>query len=326
MSILFYSTYKAEIQTLDETLFSQMRICSYDLKCEKFCIDFVEKEEQQPSILYKNDNGLESFYPIPNSQNYLLHFHLPQGEYKQQIASLQKATLWKFGLVLVILFFLSVLFSLYALYPLRHALMLTQEFIKDILHDFNTPLASLRLNSAMLQREIGTNEKLLRIEQSVANILALQEHLRSYLQNHILQKESFELKALLQETLSVVEKNYSDIHFIVDVRSQVICTNKEAFSRIIQNILTNATKYNKPYGEVKILLSEHTLHIIDTGKGIKNPKKIFDRFYKEQERGIGIGLHIVKKLCDELDIAIKVQSVLGEGTTFSLDLRQLIRN
>jgi len=66
-----------------------------------------------------------------------------------------------------------------------------------------------------------------------------------------------------------------------------------------------------------------TLNIIDSGKGIQNPKRIFERFYKEQERGIGIGLHIVKKLCDELDVKISVDSKLGSGTAFSLDLSKL---
>lgn len=62
------------------------------------------------------------------------------------------------------------------------------------------------------------------------------------------------------------------------------------------------------------------LSIKDSGKGIANPSKIFNRFYKEQERGIGIGLHIVKKLCDELKIGIDVKSELGVGTTFTLKL------
>jgi len=53
-------------------------------------------------------------------------------------------------------------------------------------------------------------------------------------------------------------------------------------------------------------------------KGIKYPNKIFDRFYKEHELGLGIGLHIVKNLCDELGIKIKVQSKIDQGTTFIL--------
>jgi len=67
------------------------------------------------------------------------------------------------------------------------------------------------------------------------------------------------------------------------------------------------------------------LIIEDTGKGIKNPKKVFERFYKEQERGIGIGLHIVKKLCDELGIAISLTSKVGEGSRFILNLHPIIK-
>ena len=58
-------------------------------------------------------------------------------------------------------------------------------------------------------------------------------------------------------------------------------------------------------------------------RSINNPKRIFDRFYKEQDRGIGIGLHIVKKLCDELGIKISVDSKLESSTTFSLDISKL---
>ena len=46
---------------------------------------------------------------------------------------------------------LSLLFSFYALYPLRKALKLTEEFSRDILHDLNTPLSSLRLNISRLK-------------------------------------------------------------------------------------------------------------------------------------------------------------------------------
>ena len=102
-------------------------------------------------------------------------------------------------------------------------------------------------------------------------------------------------------------------------------TNRDAFSRIIDNLLSNAGKYNKKGGKVSIRFENQTLIIEDTGKGIKNPKRVFDRFYKEQERGIGIGLHIVKKLCDELKIEIRLQSKIDEGSTFILNLQKLIK-
>ncbi|MBU1657843.1 HAMP domain-containing histidine kinase [bacterium] len=322
---LFYINYTKEIQTLDERIFSQMRVCSFDLKCEQFKIDFLEKSHKELYTLYKNEEGLSSYYPIPNSQKYILLLHLNADKYNQQLKKLQNKAIWDFSAILIIVIVLSVLFSVYALYPLRNALLLTQEFIKDILHDFNTPLASLRLNSSMLKREIGENEKINRMEQSIENILNLQQHLRSYLHNHTMQKEEFDLQTLLEQHIYLLEKNYPKIHFTTEIQSTKLLTNKKAFSRIIDNILTNAAKYNKTQGSVSAVYDARNknLRIIDTGKGIKAPQRIFERFYKEQERGIGIGLHIVKKLCDEIGVKIDVQSEISKGTTFTLNLSRL---
>ncbi|QOY51851.1 sensor histidine kinase [Candidatus Sulfurimonas baltica] len=325
IAILFYINYTKEIQTLDEKIFSQMRVCSFNLKCEQFKIDFIPLHEQSFYTLYKDDSGLSSYYPIPNSKKYVMYFNFNAQNYKTELNKLQDSALWNFFTILGIIFILSILFSIYALHPLRSALLLTQEFIKDILHDFNTPLASLRLNSSMLKHELGDNKKIDRIEQSVQNILNLQQHLRSYLNNHLLEKEVFELRSTIKTHIDMLEKNYPDIKFEVDIQDLNISTCKDAFIRIIDNILTNAAKYNKQNGSVKIYYDHKTnnLHITDTGKGIKNPKRMFDRFYKEQERGIGIGLHIVKKLCDELGIKINVNSAPNEGTEFTLNVSKL---
>jgi len=75
---------------------------------------------------------------------------------------------------------------------------------------------------------------------------------------------------------------------------------------------------------VNIFLDQQTLMIKDSGIGMLNPSKIFERFYKEQDRGIGIGMHIVKKLCDELSIDIKIESREKNGTEIMLDLSQVI--
>ncbi len=324
ISTLFYINFTKDVQTLDENVLSQMRLCSYDLKCDQFKLDFIDIDSKKKlSTLYKDENGLTSFYPIINSENFLLSFNLSQTDYIKEIKLLKKELYIELSLVLVIVFILSIIFSIYAIYPLRNALLLTQEFIKDILHDFNTPLASLRLNSAMLKKELGENEKIDRIELSVKNVLDLQEHLRSYLQNSSISKEVFDLEDIIKERISIIEKNYQKIDFSLNIKNTKLNTNKEAFVRIIDNILSNAAKYNKTGGYVKVIYEKNILKVIDSGKGIKNPKKVFRRFYKEQERGIGIGLHIVKKLCDELKINIKIDSELGRGSTFSLDLTPL---
>ncbi len=323
---LFYLNYTTAVKTLDDTLFSEMRLCSYDLKCTQFNIDFVPKQKQLLYTLYKKAEGLNSYFPIPGSDDFVMQLHLNAQHYDDKLHALQKEAYLNFFGTLLVIIILSILFSLYALYPLRNALSLTQEFIKDILHDFNTPLGALRLNSAMLKKEIGENSKITRIEQSVQNVLDLQENLRAYLHNHQTQKTLFSLETLVQERLKLLEKSYPQLHFQVTISDVTLNTNQPAFSRILDNLLTNACKYNTPQGSVHLIYDDQAqrLNIIDTGKGIKNPKRIFERFYKEQERGIGIGLHIVKKLCDELGIKILVKSQEQKGTTISLSLTKLV--
>ncbi len=320
LGALFYFEYNKEIKSLDESLFNEMRVCSYDLKCDDFSIDFVAKDKFELYKLYRDEQGLSAYFSIGGSQKNSLKIYYPKDKYEQSIAQVKKDLLVYYFVVLIVIALLSAIFSVYTLSPLRNALRMTEEFIKDILHDFNTPLSTLRLNLSMLKNEVGENRKISRIENTVQNILNLQSNLRSYLSNHDLQKDTFELSSFIEERVSLLEKNYKKVNFIVDVESKTLHINRDSFARIIDNILSNAAKYNKENGEVKIELKENSLIISDTGKGIKNPKKIFERFYKEQERGIGIGLHIVKKLCDEMDIKISVESEIDIGSRFILVL------
>jgi len=297
-----------------------MRVCSFDLQCKNFIIDFAPIKEQELYTLYKDTKGLRSYFPIAGADDYYLILQFEEEKYQLELQKIQNNILLFLCITISIVFVLSILFSIYVLYPLRSALLLTQEFIKDILHDFNTPLSSLRLNSFMLKREIGENEKVLRIEQGIQNILNLQENLKAYLFDYQELQENVDVQKLIEERISLIQKNYETISFIVDIQNLRIDTNLNAFTRICDNILTNASKYNKKDGKISIIYNKQTniLSFIDTGKGIKNPSKIFDRFYKEQDRGIGIGLHIVKKLCDELQIGIDIKSELNVGTNFSL--------
>lgn len=91
----------------------------------------------------------------------------------------------------------------------------------------------------------------------------------------------------------------------------------------MDNILINASKYNSPIGEVIVSIRGDTIEIRDSGKGIKDIDKVFQRYYKEQKRGIGLGLHIVLKLCNELNITIELESEVDIGTVVILDLKHL---
>jgi len=179
----------------------------------------------------------------------------------------------------------------------------------------------MRLNLSLLQQELGENKKIKRIERSIDNILSLQDNLKHYLLNSKMTIADIDLKKLIIDRVEMIEKNYPNLKYSVNIPNSIIInSNEKALIRVINNIISNASKYNKARGDIDIsyIESSKTLKIADTGKGIANPNRVFERFYKEHDRGIGIGLHIVKKLCDELNIKISIESQLNIGTTVFL--------
>lgn len=301
-----------------------MKICSFDLKCKGLEIDFVSKTEKTKiRQLYKN-GAVYSFFDIPTADDYLLKITLPQKEYKRRINLLKDELFKKFIFYTFLIGLLSFLFSMYALRPLKKALDLNEEFVKDILHDINTPLSSLIVNFKLFKKEIGENRKIERIESSISTILSLQNNLKSFLDNSLLQKEQFELFAIVDEKIKYFKTLYPDMEFETQRERILIFTNKDALSRILDNLISNACKYSKKDATITIKMDKKILYIKDNGYGIKNVKKVFDRFYKESERGVGIGMHIVKKLCDELKIDIVVKSKLEVGTTVTLNFAKVM--
>ena len=316
------SDYKIAKKSLREALLSEMRVCSYDLKCEKFDIDFVENKHFSINQLYHDKSSLYAYFPIQKSYEYILKLAYQDEDFKNDLQEIKGELYKKLAIILAVIALICVIFSFYALHPLRQALYLTKEFARDILHDFNTPLSVLRLNAELLIKDAQNTKKITRIQKSVDTMLALQGNLRSYLDDISSSVEEIELYFLVSQRVSLLEKLYPKIHFFTELEQLHIKTNLDTLRRVIDNLLSNAAKYNKDGGSVKIAIDAQNSKLIisDTGVGIEKPKEAFKRFYTENKDGVGIGLHIVKKLCDDMHIKIALQSSKGEGSVFELDL------
>ncbi len=301
-----------------------MKLCAFTLQCAGLTTDFVNKDENKEENILYQDGGFYSYFKVPTSEKYLMKVMYSQENYLQRVGKLANKLYGKFLFYSVFAAFVSLLFSIYALMPLQRALRINEEFVKDILHDFNTPLSSMLINLKLFKREIGDNQKIQRLENNIQSILSLQDNLRIFLKGVPAQSERFSLKELVQDRVHYFEVLYPDVNYKIAIDKTTLETNKDAFTRILDNLLSNAGKYNSVNGDVDIVLLGSSLTIQDTGKGIKHPSRVFDRYYKEQDRGIGIGLHIVKKLCDELNIPIKIQSKKNKGTKIELNLYNVI--
>jgi len=324
LAINFYQEYQRELKQVENKISLEMKLCAYSLQCEGLFSDFVNNSSNiEINRLYQSDN-FYSYYKVPSSKKYLIKITYPMKRYNTLIKDVEYDVIKRFILYTIISIIITLLFAFYALLPIRQAIQLNEEFVKDILHDFNTPISSMKINFKMLKKEIGNNTKIERIETNIETILRLQNNLQIFLKGLKNQADRFDLQHLVKDRILYFQALYSDIDYSFDIDSTIIITNKDAFIRILDNLLSNAGKYNKTDGSVKVYMKNSKLIIEDTGKGIKNPSLIFKRYYKEQDRGIGIGLHIVKKLCEELHIGIKVQSQEGVGTKMILNLSEIL--
>ncbi|MDD2266711.1 HAMP domain-containing sensor histidine kinase [Sulfuricurvum sp.] len=323
--VLEYFEYFKLKHDIHEKVYNEMRLCSYDLKCTQYEFDFVPLESKKLYQLSESNQELYALFSLPKNDTYALKLSLSQSHYQKLLRQSQNLVIGHYLWALAIISLISAFFSLFALHPLRRALRLTEEFSRDILHDLNTPLAALRLNVSRLSIAQKDEKKIARITQSIDTIVSLGDNLRGYLEEHDEKREHFDLHTLLEERLMTFQKLYPDITFSLNQETLLLDTNRDAFMRIIDNLFSNAAKYNIHYGTVTIGVnrSNASLLIQDTGKGIDHPEKIFERFYKENDRGMGIGLHIVKKFCDMLKISIEVESHPGTGSLFTLHLAAL---
>jgi len=225
--------------------------------------------------------------------------------------------------IILILFFIIISWILTkrSLKPMADTISHLDRFLKDLIHDLNTPVTAILLNTTMLKKVLTNKElkKINRIEQSAKNISSLYENLELILNNSSLIKSEFDIANTISQTIDTFEIIYPNIEFIYNKKSNIILSNQNAIKRIVDNIISNSCKYcQNDNPKVTIVTTKDTITIEDNGKGIKYPQKIFERSYKENQIGHGIGMHIVHRLCSELNIKIKIKSIQNIGTSVEL--------
>ena len=241
-----------------------------------------------------------------------------------------RGEIWKYILGYgLIAFFLFMLFGLFLaklfLRPMRDSLMLLDRFIKDTTHELNTPLSAILANIEMMDTEVmieKNKKKLNRINIAAKTVSILYKDL-TYLtleQEQENNDETVELHTLLRNRAEYffILAESKQLKYELDLEDATMIVDKRKFTRVIDNLISNAIKYNKRGGVVGIKLRQGMLMIWDTGIGIDKEKIpfMFDRYmrFNQSEGGFGVGLSIVKKIIDEYNIEIKVESKEREGT------------
>lgn len=215
-----------------------------------------------------------------------------------------------------------------ALKPLESKITMLNSFIKDFTHEINTPLSVILLSIEQLEKQQNIDTtKFARMKLAAKTLSQTYSDLifLTFPDTISNEEERIVMKEAIRERLEYFRLFFErkQIALSVDLQGDsTILASKSKINKMLDNLISNAIKYNKKGGFVSVNLKGRALSIKDSGYGIdeKNLTKIFERYarFNSDQGGFGIGLSLVKSICKEYHIEISCHSKLGEGSEFVL--------
>ena len=276
-----------------------------------------KKIENEESIYY----FFSATSPMDPSMSILYHVEFSKAKLKKELFSLYKMA------VSATLLGLLILYTLIRLFQKEQRLAWQDLFIQSSMHQLKTPLTLIRINNEMLQMECPHNPYSKNIEAGIKTLQNSFEDMHFFFKNEQEYKpERLSLKELLKERIAyfdAIAKAYEkrvQCHCEDDTTIEI---SKEELIRLIDNNLSNAIKYALPSSTVEISLKGNTLSFKTRSSAIKEKKRIFEKYYREDnaQGGHGLGLYIVATIAKKHNIKIDINSN-EEFTVFSYTFTQ----
>lgn len=218
------------------------------------------------------------------------------------------------------------------------------DFVGHLAHELKTPLNVLGMYSESLQGEAGEDRE---YQVEAANVINDEVERLSDLINNLLSITKIEMGSLgldrqrvrvnefLSDTFETMRRAAQDeLDFELDIPREMsaLLLDKDLMRVAINNLLTNAIKYNQPNGKVTLHATETEdavlIQVSDTGIGIsdEDSEHIFDKFYRSEDEAVrrrsghGLGLSLAREIVQLHHGTLDVESKVGQGTTFTLRL------
>lgn len=277
----------------------------------------------------------ESIMPVLKNDEYYFGVYFPEKS-RTLYAGFD---LWKFTTAITLVVIIFFAFALFVILRQKRLSEVQRDFINNVSHELKTPLATLSLASETLKERSSDNEnKYLQIIQQ--EVCRLQKNVEdilhsSFLESHIkVEKSPIQVMDFLQDLIVEAKKQYSSEMIqwsLSGSANNSILSNKKFLENCVRNLIDNGIKYGGRH--ISILVNQTSaftfISINDNGHGIpkKHHKKIFKKFYRVPEsshqhnqKGFGLGLHIVVSEVKKLGGKISVESTVDVGSTFKITL------
>ena len=219
-----------------------------------------------------------------------------------------------------------------------------QEFVSNVSHELKTPITSMKVlaDSLLSQNDVPIEvyqefmediaKEIEREDEIITDLLSLVKMDRTVADLNITEVDINVLVELIMRRLRPIAQK-RDVEVVYEsLRPVTAAVDEVKITLIISNLVENAIKYNKEHGWVKVTLdADHqffTIVVADSGIGIPEESldHIYERFYrvdKSRSReigGTGLGLAIAKNAVLMHRGSVKVESIEGEGTTFTVKI------
>ena len=290
----------------------------------------VEKEKPSVEVNWKSEDG---------------HYFSIYFPHKSDIV-LGRLKFWLYSSLLLVIIILFFAYTISIILKQKRLSEIKSDFINNMTHELKTPISTIALSSEVLMKPniSETPEKLKNYAQIInRENLRMQNQVEKVLQIASLEKDKVELtkthvnlNKLLEDVIAtftpLIEDRKGEIHFDSAAKNPTVHIDEIHISNVITNLIDNALKYSKDSPKVSIVTKNEKENIVvsikDNGIGMKKDVAglVFDKFYRvptgniHNVKGFGLGLHYVKVMTEEHGGKIEVNSIVNEGSTFTLTL------
>ena len=215
-----------------------------------------------------------------------------------------------------------------------------KSLVSDISHQTKTPVANILLYSQLLQENESLDER----ARQIAGQIEMQTEKLNFLIQSLIRTSRLEngivavvpkedrIRELIHDLPHPASAQAKGVeyHIVEEMPDICACFDRKWTVEALSNLVDNAVKYTPLGGKVTVSVQEYEMFVridvADTGIGISEEEtaKIFARFYRsphvQEERGVGLGLYLAREILHREGGYIKVASVPGEGSVFSVFL------
>lgn len=249
-----------------------------------------------------------------------------------------------FNIIIIAAFYLAVKTILNQ----RKLNAIKSDFINNMTHELKTPLATISLATDAMK-----NEKVLadRVKLEYFSGIIKEEnkrmskHVETILQAGLMDRQDIPMNmrtihvhALLQNVLDTFNLQFQQkgvtTKLLFNAKDDAISADEAHFSNLISNLIDNAVKYSKEKDPLRLKITTHStakffiMQFEDNGIGMSKEtvKRIFEKFYRAHTgnihnvKGFGLGMSYVKTIVDAHKGRVKVDSMLGKGSTFIIEM------